>query len=580
MKLYKLLLLATFVLLICLVHPSDVKAETITITTEDNFTWTYDTETYVLRISGEGNLYVGPYRTVLSPDYRVEKIILEPGITAVGESTLSIYPDLKEVVLPDTIKYIYAKAFSGCSKLDTINFPDSLELVGTSAFYGCNFKELDLRNYTFNFGGGVFAGNTSLTSILLPDWFTTIEGSFLSGCTSLKSISIPDGVTRIGNNAFNKCTSLTEIRLPDSVESIGQNAFANCTNLTTLHFGSGTTEIDQNIVKNCDKLKNISYNGTSFQWENNVVMDSTNFFLFNTHIDFIPLSACTTHPDNWDGVQPPTCTKQGYDYYICKVCGVERQENFVDAIGHDFGTWKFVTDPANPSGKLQVHMGYCKREDCKGTIAHYPKSIKITKNPTSIRLLNASTNSVEVTGGIAVITYEDGAELTLSLYDMNFSCKDWSASNPLLLSVSYGNASTTLRFDVTKNSGTTSGQPNNNPSVNPDSSETPNSSETPDPSETPDSSETPNPSEIPDSSETPDSSEVPESSETQKPSEEDNSTVDTSTSEEPEPTEDENNDSPKDNKNKWILPTVIIVAAEVAAAVIYIAILHKKKTKK
>ncbi len=55
----------------------------------------------------------------------------------------------------------------------------------------------------------VFAGNTTLTSVSLPQNLKTLGWFAFSGCTSLKSLTIPASVTDIGYDAFAHCTKLT-----------------------------------------------------------------------------------------------------------------------------------------------------------------------------------------------------------------------------------------------------------------------------------------------------------------------------------------------------------------------------------
>ena len=91
-------------------------------------------------------------------------------------------------------------------------------------------------------GGYAFQGNSTLTSITIPEGVTTIEYSAFSGCTSLTKVTIPEGVTHIGNRAFWSCTSLTSVSLPASVTHIGNRAFWSCTSLTSVSLPASLTE--------------------------------------------------------------------------------------------------------------------------------------------------------------------------------------------------------------------------------------------------------------------------------------------------------------------------------------------------
>ena len=55
-------------------------------------------------------------------------------------------------------------------------------------------------------------------------------------CSTLTSINIPGYVTSIGDYAFYYCGSLKSINIPDSVTSIGDYAFYNCNSLTCVSF--------------------------------------------------------------------------------------------------------------------------------------------------------------------------------------------------------------------------------------------------------------------------------------------------------------------------------------------------------
>lgn len=73
-------------------------------------------------------------------------------------------------------------------------------------------------------GVGLFSGWKSLTTVIIPNSITTIEGFVFFNCSSLTSVNIPDSVTSIGSGAFQGCSSLETIKIPSSVIDIGSNS--------------------------------------------------------------------------------------------------------------------------------------------------------------------------------------------------------------------------------------------------------------------------------------------------------------------------------------------------------------------
>ena len=83
-------------------------------------------------------------------------------------------------------------------------------------------------------GKSAFKNCSSLTSVTIPDSFTSIWSWAFSGCSSLTSVTIPDSVTSIGGNAFRGCSSLTSVTIPESVTRIVDWAFYGCSSLTNI----------------------------------------------------------------------------------------------------------------------------------------------------------------------------------------------------------------------------------------------------------------------------------------------------------------------------------------------------------
>ena len=63
-----------------------------------------------------------------------------------------------------------------------------------------------------------------------------IGETVFSGNTSITSVEIPNSVTSIESYAFYKCSGLTSITIPNSVTSIGYAAFYGCSGLTSVQY--------------------------------------------------------------------------------------------------------------------------------------------------------------------------------------------------------------------------------------------------------------------------------------------------------------------------------------------------------
>ena len=149
-----------------------------------------------LRISGIGKIEKLPDHLNLAT---VNTLIIENGISAIGD-------------------YV----FFGMSRLHSITLPDSLVYVGEKAFDGTKYVS-DKKD------GAVYIGNVLYTykgeiqkdgAFVIQDGTKAIAHGALLARTEITDVSIPDSVVTIGNNAFYGCTSLEKINLSDNINYI------------------------------------------------------------------------------------------------------------------------------------------------------------------------------------------------------------------------------------------------------------------------------------------------------------------------------------------------------------------------
>ncbi len=188
----------------------------------------------------------------------ITEITIPAAVTSIGQEAFTgTTSALTKVTFLGNSKLavIGARAFLGCSKLETINLP---ETVTEFEIYVDTFG-------TTNSAANTFYGCTSLKSISIPNIIEIPEGTF-EGCTALETVELGDALTTIGAKAFYNNTSLKSITIPAGVTSIGSSAFENCSAMKTLEFENGSAiqrlgtseNANDNIFKNTTSLESVT----------------------------------------------------------------------------------------------------------------------------------------------------------------------------------------------------------------------------------------------------------------------------------------------------------------------------------
>ena len=188
----------------------------------DNVTYSLDTETGVLTISGTGDMADYSTYSPFDDNNSVESVIIENGVTSIGGGVFEYCTSLISVTIPNSVTSIGDSAFYNCTSLTSVTIPNTVTSIGDSAFYNC----------------------TSLTGVTIPDSVTSIGRSAFSTCKSLISVTIPNSVTSIGRSAFSNCTSLKSVTIPNSVTSIGDYAFYVCYFTSENFVNNSNVELD------------------------------------------------------------------------------------------------------------------------------------------------------------------------------------------------------------------------------------------------------------------------------------------------------------------------------------------------
>mgnify|MGYP001151165406 CR=1 FL=1 len=253
-------LLAAIILVLSAVVLNNIidsaSAQTYSGTCGDNLTWTLDTGTGTLTISGEGEMEDFSSK---SPwyDYNssIKTVELPDKLTSIGDRAFEYCSELTSITIPGGVTSIGDRVFYNCSSLTSITIPAGVKSVGYCTFTACrSLTSVDIPNGVTSIGNRAFSRCSSLKSITIPDSVTSIGWEAFDYCISLTSITIPAGVTNIDAGTFSGCSSLTLITIPNGVISIGNLAFAGCSSFTSIIIPESVTSIGTSAFMKCSSL--------------------------------------------------------------------------------------------------------------------------------------------------------------------------------------------------------------------------------------------------------------------------------------------------------------------------------------
>ncbi len=164
--------------------------------------------------------------------------------------TLVFYPQRRRAEsyrIPDGVRMIEKRAFSGQKYVKWIDMPDSVQTIRQGAFCECDSLEgvriaaqvRELPDATVFQPYGVFENCVHLRKVQLPEKLEHIGADCFYGARNLTEIEIPKTVRMIGKDAFRGC-GLSRISLPKNLRYVGEGA---------LCFAQDSSESDEIIVE-------------------------------------------------------------------------------------------------------------------------------------------------------------------------------------------------------------------------------------------------------------------------------------------------------------------------------------------
>lgn len=134
----------------------------------------------------------------------VSAVTIPEGTTEIGRFAFS-RSSLRTVTIPEGVTVIDYAAFYHCDNLDNVILPDTVNSVGAKAFTHTgwldDFEENSMDDFLIS-GDILVAYKGNLPEIVIPDGVRVIAEEAFRNHTELKKVHLPASVTDIGNDAF------------------------------------------------------------------------------------------------------------------------------------------------------------------------------------------------------------------------------------------------------------------------------------------------------------------------------------------------------------------------------------------
>ena len=268
----------------------------------DNLTWTLDTETGVMTISGTGEMknygsssmpwysYQNSIKTVVIENgvtsignyafkdcSELTSITIPEGVTSIGVRACSDCSSLTSITIPEGVTSIGARAFSDCSSLTSITIPSSVTSIGDYAFYGCsslktvyNYSSLNIAKGSTTYGHVAYYADTVYSVEMYEGTCGNQGGNLqwsLNSSTGILAITgtgkMADYNNSNGSNGnllapwYDNRGKIKTVMIGNGVTSIGHFAFQDCTQLTAITIPDGVKTIGAWAFAFCEKLVSI-----------------------------------------------------------------------------------------------------------------------------------------------------------------------------------------------------------------------------------------------------------------------------------------------------------------------------------
>ncbi len=317
-------------------------------------------------------------------------IVIPSTVTEIGEKAFFNCDELVNISIPASVTAMGSLAFADCAKLSALSVSaDNAKFttdengvlfnkVKTEILYyptGKASVTYEIPDGVMVIGKNAFNGYASLVTVTIPASVKTVDEGAFDGCEGLKKVNFTGTETKWNRVIIrDKNAPLTKAEktfadLSDAEKALVVSKLLMVYNadVSTKGINIILTESDKTVgimavdmlAKDGETEVSIETDGTLIE----VYEDGTyNLLISDWHLSGNKTETTVTigedtfpiififEPEN-DGHDfsiveelEPTCVDKGCTRYTCSICGAYRDENEVDALGHEYGLWIIDSD--------------------------------------------------------------------------------------------------------------------------------------------------------------------------------------------------------------------------------------------
>lgn len=256
--------------------------------------------------------------------YPLKEIVISKNIKVINTSSFAYCGNLETVVFEEgsQLEKIDSGAFYFCANLKNILLPSTIKYIGDAAFYRCDSLELNEYDNAYYFGNNenpylflMKAQNTEISTCKINEKTICINQRAFYECTHLKEIIIPQSVSVIGDTAFGRSglesiafeaegntqyigtyafeyTQIKQLTIPDNVKTFSWGIFSDCSPMLDVVIPVSVNHITDSGMFGAnnggDPVGYVYYEGIQEEW-NQIKLDivfGDSFMLEETDIFF------------------------------------------------------------------------------------------------------------------------------------------------------------------------------------------------------------------------------------------------------------------------------------------------------